>query len=211
MTRATLSGGAGHVRLTLPAATTAALLTRVPAAFHGGINDVLLTGLVVAVADWCRRRGRGRRQRGAARSGGAWPRGGAWGCRAFAHGGLVHQPVPGAAGCRGARSRRGDGWRCGAGACAQDDQGTAAGAAGPWSWLWAAALPQRADGIAAGRARRAAACLQLSRSVCGCRRAGTGRRLPRRRRSAAGSMARWRWRIAWRSMRSRSMAGKVRG
>ena len=30
-----------------------------PAAFHGGINDVLLTGLVVAIADWCRRRGRG--------------------------------------------------------------------------------------------------------------------------------------------------------
>ena len=30
-----------------------------PAAFHGGINDVLLTGLVLAVADWCRRRGRG--------------------------------------------------------------------------------------------------------------------------------------------------------
>jgi hypothetical protein len=25
----------------------------------GGINDVLLTGLVVAIADWCRRRGRG--------------------------------------------------------------------------------------------------------------------------------------------------------
>ena len=45
--------------MTLPAATTGALLTRVPAAFHGGINDVLLTGLVLAVADWCRRRGRG--------------------------------------------------------------------------------------------------------------------------------------------------------
>ena len=30
-----------------------------PAAFHGGTNDVLLTGLVVAIADWCRRRGRG--------------------------------------------------------------------------------------------------------------------------------------------------------
>ena len=35
------------------------MLTRVPAAFHGGINDVLLTGLAVAIADWCRRRGRG--------------------------------------------------------------------------------------------------------------------------------------------------------
>ena len=56
-----LRGTAGHLTLTLPAALTGALLTRVPAAFHGGINDVLLTGLVVAVADWCRRRGRGAR------------------------------------------------------------------------------------------------------------------------------------------------------
>ncbi|HEY1245623.1 MAG TPA: condensation domain-containing protein, partial [Hyphomicrobiaceae bacterium] len=54
-----VGGTAGHLTLTLPAALTAALLTRVPAAFHGGINEVLLTGLVVAVADWCRRRGRG--------------------------------------------------------------------------------------------------------------------------------------------------------
>jgi non-ribosomal peptide synthase protein (TIGR01720 family) len=45
--------------LTLPAAVTGPLLTRVPAAFHGGINDVLLTGLVVAIAAWRRRRGRG--------------------------------------------------------------------------------------------------------------------------------------------------------
>ena len=53
------AGTAGHLTLTLPAALTGALLTRLPAAFHGGINDVLLTGLVVAIADWCRRRGRG--------------------------------------------------------------------------------------------------------------------------------------------------------
>lgn len=52
-------GTAGHVTLTLPAAVTGALLTRVPAAFHGGINDVLLTGLAIALADWSRRRGRG--------------------------------------------------------------------------------------------------------------------------------------------------------
>ena len=38
--------------LTLPAAVTEPLLTRVPAAFHGGIKDVLLTGLALAVADW---------------------------------------------------------------------------------------------------------------------------------------------------------------
>ena len=48
-------GTAGHLTLTLPAAVTDALLTRVPAAFHGGIDDVLLTGLALAVADWCRR------------------------------------------------------------------------------------------------------------------------------------------------------------
>ena len=56
------SGTARHLTLTLPAVLTGALLTRVPAAFHGGINDVLLTGLVVAIADWCRRRGRGASQ-----------------------------------------------------------------------------------------------------------------------------------------------------
>ncbi|WP_052707349.1 non-ribosomal peptide synthetase [Streptomyces rubellomurinus] len=38
--------------LTLPAAVTEALLTRVPPAYHAGINDVLLTGLALAVARW---------------------------------------------------------------------------------------------------------------------------------------------------------------
>ncbi|MDX6523295.1 MAG: hypothetical protein QOI17_808, partial [Gaiellales bacterium] len=52
-----ISGTAGQLTLTLPANITGALLTRLPAAFHGGINDVLLTGLVVAIADWCRRHG----------------------------------------------------------------------------------------------------------------------------------------------------------
>ena len=46
---------AGHLTLTLPAAVTEPLLTRVPSAFHGGINEVLLTGLVLAVVDWQRR------------------------------------------------------------------------------------------------------------------------------------------------------------
>ena len=53
------AGTARHLTLTLPATVTGPLLTRLPAAFHCGINDVLLTGLVVAIADWCRRRGRG--------------------------------------------------------------------------------------------------------------------------------------------------------
>ena len=47
---------ARHLSLRLPAELTAALLTTVPAAFHGRINEVLLTALVVAVAGW--RRGR---------------------------------------------------------------------------------------------------------------------------------------------------------
>jgi non-ribosomal peptide synthase protein (TIGR01720 family) len=52
-------GTCGRLTLTLPASVTGSLLTRVPAAFHGQINDVLLTGLVVAIADWSRGRGGG--------------------------------------------------------------------------------------------------------------------------------------------------------
>jgi len=50
--------------VSLPAQVTRALLTRAPAVFHGGVEDLLLSGLVVAVADWCRRHG----PRGAPRS-----------------------------------------------------------------------------------------------------------------------------------------------
>jgi non-ribosomal peptide synthase protein (TIGR01720 family) len=39
------------LRLTLPPETTGALLTGVPAAFHAGVQDVLLTGLALAFAD----------------------------------------------------------------------------------------------------------------------------------------------------------------
>ncbi|HEX8782479.1 MAG TPA: condensation domain-containing protein, partial [Steroidobacteraceae bacterium] len=52
-------GTTGRLTLTLPAALTQALLTRVPAAFHCGIQHVLLTGLALAIAQWCGRRGRG--------------------------------------------------------------------------------------------------------------------------------------------------------
>ena len=45
-----------HLTLRLPAEVTGSLLTTVPAAFHGRVNDVLLTALVVAVAGWRRRR-----------------------------------------------------------------------------------------------------------------------------------------------------------
>ncbi|CRK56720.1 Siderophore biosynthesis non-ribosomal peptide synthetase modules @ Bacillibactin synthetase component F [Alloactinosynnema sp. L-07] len=53
---------AGEARLlttVLPTATTAPLLTSVPAAFHTGVQDVLLTGLALAVAHWRRAHGRG--------------------------------------------------------------------------------------------------------------------------------------------------------
>src|SRR6201997_78543 len=52
-------GTAGRLTLTPPAAGSQAVLTRVPAAFHCGIQHVLLTGLALAVAQWCGRRGRG--------------------------------------------------------------------------------------------------------------------------------------------------------
>ncbi|MEV7618363.1 amino acid adenylation domain-containing protein [Streptomyces sp. NPDC089799] len=46
-----------HVWLNLPDWATEALLTDVPAAFRGGVNDGLLTALAVAVAKWRRARG----------------------------------------------------------------------------------------------------------------------------------------------------------
>ena len=57
-------GTAGHLSVSLPVGVTQALLTRVPSAFHGGIEDVLLAGLSLAVADWCRRHMQGGRERG---------------------------------------------------------------------------------------------------------------------------------------------------
>jgi non-ribosomal peptide synthase protein (TIGR01720 family) len=41
----------------VPAGITSALLTCVPAAFNAGIEDVLLTGLTAAIAEWRRRQG----------------------------------------------------------------------------------------------------------------------------------------------------------
>jgi amino acid adenylation domain-containing protein/non-ribosomal peptide synthase protein (TIGR01720 family) len=45
------------VSVEVPAEAAGALLTTVPAVFHGGINDVLLAGLAVAVTAWQARRG----------------------------------------------------------------------------------------------------------------------------------------------------------
>ncbi|MCP2339576.1 non-ribosomal peptide synthetase [Actinomadura rupiterrae] len=45
-------GSARHLTVELPADVTGPLLTDVPAAFHARANDVLLTALALAVADW---------------------------------------------------------------------------------------------------------------------------------------------------------------
>src|SRR5262249_59175899 len=58
-------GTAGHLRLTLPASVTEPLLGRVPAAFHGGIQDVLLGALALALIEWRRRSGPGAGKPGA--------------------------------------------------------------------------------------------------------------------------------------------------
>ncbi len=50
---------ARSLSLDLDPATTAAVLTTAPAAFHGRVDDVLLTAFALAVADWRRRRGLG--------------------------------------------------------------------------------------------------------------------------------------------------------
>ncbi|MBP2473028.1 amino acid adenylation domain-containing protein/non-ribosomal peptide synthase protein (TIGR01720 family) [Crossiella equi] len=48
---------AGELTVTLPARWAGPALREVPAAFHGGANDVLLTALALALAEWRRRRG----------------------------------------------------------------------------------------------------------------------------------------------------------
>ncbi|GLW66143.1 hypothetical protein Arub01_43870 [Actinomadura rubrobrunea] len=50
-------GTAGHLTVDLPADVTGPLLTDVPAAFHARVNDVLLTALALALAEWRRERG----------------------------------------------------------------------------------------------------------------------------------------------------------
>ncbi|WP_316765125.1 condensation domain-containing protein, partial [Streptomyces herbicida] len=53
-------GRARECTWSLPPEVTTPLLTTVPAAFHAGVNDVLLTALALAIAEWRRRHGRGR-------------------------------------------------------------------------------------------------------------------------------------------------------
>ncbi|MDN3356469.1 non-ribosomal peptide synthetase [Actinomadura sp. DC4] len=55
--RRDVAAGARRIQLSVPPQVTTELLISVPAAFHAGINDVLLAGLAAAVAEW--RGGRG--------------------------------------------------------------------------------------------------------------------------------------------------------
>ncbi|MCW2942348.1 MAG: amino acid adenylation domain protein, partial [Actinomycetia bacterium] len=55
--RVDIAARARTVSAVLPANVTEPLLTTAPAAFHGRVNDVLLTGLTLAVAQWRRHRG----------------------------------------------------------------------------------------------------------------------------------------------------------
>jgi non-ribosomal peptide synthase protein (TIGR01720 family) len=52
-------GTSGSLTVTLPPEQTLPLLTRVPAVFHAGVQDVLLTAVAVVVAQWRHRHGRG--------------------------------------------------------------------------------------------------------------------------------------------------------
>ncbi|MGW4488941.1 non-ribosomal peptide synthase/polyketide synthase [Amycolatopsis sp. NPDC004368] len=54
-----VDSGSAALSLTLPPEVTEPLLGRVPAALRATVNDVLLTGLALAVADWRRRHGAG--------------------------------------------------------------------------------------------------------------------------------------------------------
>ena len=177
-----VTGTAGHLTLTLPAAVTEALLTRVPAAFHGGINDVLLTGLALAVADWCRRQP----GRDAGRGGGLGVAAMrcCWMSRATAARrcsadvdlsrtvGWFTSLLPGAARCRrGSILRR----RCAAGRALGralktiKEQLRAVPREG--AGLWAAALSQRARRRRRSRALPAPQLgVQLSGALCGRRR-----------------------------------------
>ncbi|MCG7634861.1 amino acid adenylation domain-containing protein [Gordonia McavH-238-E] len=48
---------AGRLRMRIPADVTEAVLTTIPARFHGGANDPLLAALALALAQWRRRHG----------------------------------------------------------------------------------------------------------------------------------------------------------
>ena len=154
----------------------------------------------------------GREPCGAAGSGRPRPRGDVRGRRSVAHGGLVHQPVPGAA-----RS-----WRCcdldaalarrrGAGPRAQDASRSSCARCRTTGIGYGLLRYLNAEtGAAACRLCGAADRLQLSRPGGGGRRRRTGP-LPTRRCGLAAAIRRCRLAMASRSMRTRSMARRARG
>ena len=100
-------GTVRELALRLPADQTGPLLSAVPAAFGANVNDVLLTGLGLAVADWRRRHGDGSQAPGPRRPRRPRPRGGAGGGRrSVPYGRLVHQRLPGPPGHRSGRPGR---------------------------------------------------------------------------------------------------------
>ena len=105
---------AGSLSVELDAETTRMLLGEVPAAFHAGINDILLIGFGLALAEFLGAggapividaEGHGRQEELAER------------CGLVAHGGVVHHQVPGGVECGraglGAGGRRCAGPGCG--------------------------------------------------------------------------------------------------
>jgi nonribosomal peptide synthetase CepB len=54
----TVGNGFSRAEVLIPAQTAGALLGAVPAAFHAGVDDVLLSGLAAALDEWLRARGR---------------------------------------------------------------------------------------------------------------------------------------------------------
>ncbi|MBL3670025.1 amino acid adenylation domain-containing protein, partial [Streptomyces sp. M2CJ-2] len=54
----TVGSGLSRAELTVPAQTAALLLAALPAAYHAGVDDVLLSGLAAALGEWLRARGR---------------------------------------------------------------------------------------------------------------------------------------------------------
>ena len=90
---------AGHLSVELDVETTRMLLGEVPAAFHAGVNDILLIAFGLACGGvFGHRRRADRHRRGGPRA----PRGAGRRGGPVAHGGVVHHQIPGGVGGGGA-------------------------------------------------------------------------------------------------------------
>ena len=182
----------------LPADVSSALLSSVPAAIHGGVNDVLLTALALALAQWRADRGHGGDGTAArAEPGGPRPRGGP-GARATST-----CPAPSAGSPPSTRSRidpgaarlgRRAGGRSSAGGRGEVGQGTAARRPEPRPRLRRAAPPRRRRHPSAAPRRRSCSTTSAGSPAAA---AGTGNRSPRSARCAKAStppIPPWHWR-----------------